>query len=45
MLKRRVERRRRDNFILIERRKGRLRMFSQIALFAVLMSYFYWLVR
>ena len=39
------ERRRTDAFILVERRKGTLRMYFQVALCLALIGYFVWIVR
>ncbi len=39
------DRRRREAFILVERRKGWTRMYSQVGLFVALLGYFIWLLR
>ena len=39
------ERHRRDAFILIERRKGRMRLYLQVALCVALIGYLVWLMR
>ena len=39
------DRRRRDAFILVERRKGWLRMYCQVGLCIALIGYFVWLLR
>jgi hypothetical protein len=43
--KRKTDRRRRDAFIVIDRRKGRVRMFAELAVCALLVGYLVWLIR